>query len=267
MTSYPVHVAFPGRLIFVGFGSIGQGVLPLILRHVGLKPEQITIVTADEAGAEVAQEYGVRFVKHALTRENHKNVLDPLVGRGDFLLNLSVDVSSIALIRLCWEKGALYLDTCIEPWPGGYTDPAVAPVAAHQLCVARGSAGAARQQAPPDGRADPRRQPRPRLALRQAGAAQHRERHGRRRSTSRTRAANGRRWRTSSASRSSTSPSAIRRSLPATRRKSASSSTPGRSTASSAKAASRPSSAGVRTKRTGRATAGSTSSAAAARST
>ena len=50
-------------------------------------------------------------------------MLDPLVGRGDFVLNLSVDVSSVALIKLCHEKGALYLDTCIEPWPGGYTDP------------------------------------------------------------------------------------------------------------------------------------------------
>ena len=127
MTSYPVHVVFPGRLICVGFGSIGQGVLPLILRHVGIKADQITIVTADEAGEKVAQEYGVRFVKHALTRGNFKNVLDPIVGRGDFLLNLSVDVSSLALIKFCWEKGSLYLDTCIEPWPGGYTDPAVPP--------------------------------------------------------------------------------------------------------------------------------------------
>ncbi|HVN42338.1 MAG TPA: saccharopine dehydrogenase C-terminal domain-containing protein [Steroidobacteraceae bacterium] len=127
MTTYPMHVAFPGRLIFVGFGSIGQGVLPLILRHVGIKPEQITIVTAEDAGAAEAAEYGVRFVKHALTRGNYKNILDPLVGRGDFLLNLSVDVSSISLIKLCWEKGALYLDTCIEPWAGGYTDPTVSP--------------------------------------------------------------------------------------------------------------------------------------------
>jgi homospermidine synthase len=126
-SSYPVHVVFPGRLIFVGFGSIGQGVLPLILRHVGIQRDQITIVTADEAGEQIAQEYGVRFVRHALTRQNFRNVLDPLVGRGDFLLNLSVDVSSIALIKLCWEKGALYLDTCIEPWPGGYTDPTVPP--------------------------------------------------------------------------------------------------------------------------------------------
>ena len=54
MSSYPVHVAFPGRLVFVGFGSIGQGVLPLILRHVGIKPDQVTIVTADDAGTQEA---------------------------------------------------------------------------------------------------------------------------------------------------------------------------------------------------------------------
>ena len=40
MSQYPVHVAFPGRLVFVGFGSIGQGVLPLILRHVGIPPDR-----------------------------------------------------------------------------------------------------------------------------------------------------------------------------------------------------------------------------------
>jgi homospermidine synthase len=33
-----------------------------------------------------------------------------------------VDVSSIALVRLARERGALYLDTCIEPWAGGYFD-------------------------------------------------------------------------------------------------------------------------------------------------
>ncbi len=117
------HVAFSGRLVIVGFGSIGQGVLPLILRHVDLKPTQITIVTAEDRGREVASEYGICFVKTPLTRENYQAVLEPLVGPGDFLLNLSVDVSSVALVRLAQERGALYLDTCIEPWPGGYTDP------------------------------------------------------------------------------------------------------------------------------------------------
>jgi homospermidine synthase len=125
MSQQEVHVDFPGRIVLVGFGSIGQGVLPLILRHLGLPAERVAIVSADEVGHEEAARFGVKFVKQRLTRENFRRTLDPLVGRGDFLLNVSVDVSSIALIRYCWEKGAMYLDTCIEPWPGGYTDPTV----------------------------------------------------------------------------------------------------------------------------------------------
>jgi homospermidine synthase len=125
--THPVHVNFPGRLVFIGFGSIGQGVLPLVLRHIGITPDRITIVTADDAGRKEANEYGIKVVKQPLTRENYQQVLSPLVGRGDFLLNLSVDVSSIALIKFAHEKGALYLDTCIEPWPGGYTDPSLSP--------------------------------------------------------------------------------------------------------------------------------------------
>ncbi len=125
MSNHKVYVDFPGRVLIVGFGSIGQGVLPLLLRHIGLAPERITIVTAADAGRAEAEKYGIKFVKEALTRENHRRVLTPLLGRGDFLLNVSVEVSSIALIKLCWERGAMYLDTCIEPWPGGYTDPTV----------------------------------------------------------------------------------------------------------------------------------------------
>jgi homospermidine synthase len=123
--SHKIHVEFPGRIVFVGFGSIGQGVMPLVLRHIGIPPERISIVTAEDKGSEEAAKYGIKFVKERLTRENYRRVLNPLIGRGDFLINVSVEVSSIALIKLCWEKGAMYLDTCIEPWPGGYTDPTV----------------------------------------------------------------------------------------------------------------------------------------------
>jgi len=123
MSKHEVHVKFAGRIVMVGFGSIGQGILPLILRHIGTSSDRITIVTAEDKGNTEAQEFGVKFVKTALTPGNYRKVLEPLIGAGDFLLNLSVDVSSVALIQFAREHGALYLDTCIEPWAGGYTDP------------------------------------------------------------------------------------------------------------------------------------------------
>ncbi|MBV9345734.1 MAG: homospermidine synthase [Gammaproteobacteria bacterium] len=126
--SHKIHVEFPGRILFIGFGSIGQGVLPLVLRHIGIAAERVTIVSAEDKGREEAAKFGIKFITERLTRENFRRILNPLLGRGDFLINVSVEVSSIALVKLCWEKGAMYLDTCIEPWPGGYTDPTM-PVA------------------------------------------------------------------------------------------------------------------------------------------
>jgi len=125
MSEHEVHVTFAGKIVFVGFGSIGQGVLPLILRHIGTSADRITIVTAEAKGRAEADHFGVKFVQAALTRGNYRQILEPLLGPGDFLLNLSVDVSSVDLIRLARERGALYLDTCIEPWAGGYTDAKV----------------------------------------------------------------------------------------------------------------------------------------------
>lgn len=119
------HVKFPGRLVFVGFGSVGQGSLPLLLRHIDMPKERIVILTGDERGRAEAEHYGINFIVKPLTRDNYRALLDPLIEKGDFLLNLSVDVSSVALIEFCYEKGAMYLDTCIEPWLGGYTDPTV----------------------------------------------------------------------------------------------------------------------------------------------
>jgi homospermidine synthase len=121
------HVAFRGRLVMLGFGSIGQGVLPLILRHIDIDSADITIVTAEPRGREVATEYGIRFVEQAVTRANMRDVLVPRLRKGDFLLNLSVDVSSVELMKLCQELDVLYLDTVVEPWAGGYTDPALTP--------------------------------------------------------------------------------------------------------------------------------------------
>ncbi|MGH6980349.1 MAG: saccharopine dehydrogenase NADP-binding domain-containing protein, partial [Stellaceae bacterium] len=123
------YLKFTGRMVIVGFGSIGQGVLPLFLRHLDIAPSQITIVTAEERGHDEALSLGVKFVVSPLTRDNFRAVLAPLLGTGDVLVNVSVDVSSLALVEFCFAQGALYLDTCIEPWPGGYTDPSLSPSA------------------------------------------------------------------------------------------------------------------------------------------
>jgi homospermidine synthase len=123
------HARFEGRLVMIGFGSIGQAALPLILRHIELAPERILILAADDAGRKVADDYGVKLDVNPLKPDNYLGILEPLLGKGDLLLNLSVDVSSAALIEFCLPRGILYLDASIEPWAGGYTDSSLPPSA------------------------------------------------------------------------------------------------------------------------------------------
>ena len=59
MATNTPRTTFPGRIVILGFGSIGQGVLPLILRHIDIEPSRISIVTAEPRGRAEAEQLGM----------------------------------------------------------------------------------------------------------------------------------------------------------------------------------------------------------------
>jgi len=128
MTNWPIHARIDGPIVMIGFGSIGRGTLPLILRHFACDPAQITVIDPLDDDKKLVEDAGARFIQAAVTRENHRELLLPLlqpVGGQAFMVNLSVDVSSTAMMELCKEANALYVDTVVEPWLGYYTDPSL----------------------------------------------------------------------------------------------------------------------------------------------
>lgn len=125
MSNWTRHATWDGPIVMIGFGSIGRGVLPLILRHIGGDKSRITILDPGTDNKHIADTQGVRYVQEGITRENYKSVLTPLLTAGPgqaFIVNLSVDVDSLSIMQLAHDLNALYLDTVIEPWPGFYYD-------------------------------------------------------------------------------------------------------------------------------------------------
>jgi homospermidine synthase len=108
------------RFLLIGFGAVGQGLVPLLLQALGVQPSRITAWAADLEGAVVAQDLGITLQQQPLTQGNHAQLLATHLRPGDVLLNLAVEVSSRDLIAWCQRHDVLYLDTGIEPWPGGY---------------------------------------------------------------------------------------------------------------------------------------------------
>ena len=125
MTDWPRYGRIDGPIVLVGFGSIGRGTLPLILRHFDCDRAKITVIDPDDSHRGLVEKEGIRFLKEALTEANHKALLLPLLQAGPgqaFMVNLSVDVSSVAMMETARAANALYIDTVAEPWPGVYFD-------------------------------------------------------------------------------------------------------------------------------------------------
>jgi homospermidine synthase len=125
MTDWPVHGTITGPIVMIGFGSIGKGTLPLIERHFAFDRSRFTVIDPDDSDRGLLDERGIRFVHQAITRDNYREVLAPLLTQGEgqgFCVNLSVDTSSLDIMTLCREIGALYIDTVNEPWAGFYFD-------------------------------------------------------------------------------------------------------------------------------------------------
>ncbi len=130
MTDWPVHGRISGPIVMIGFGSIGKGALPLIERHFEFDRKRLVVIDPTDVDRELADVRGYEFIKAGVTKDNYRELLTPLLTRGGgqgFCVNLSVDTSSLAIMELCREIGALYIDTVVEPWAGFYFDKHLGP--------------------------------------------------------------------------------------------------------------------------------------------
>src|SRR6201996_1484862 len=126
MNDSAVLARFDGPIVMIGFGSIGRGTLPLIERHITFDRSKFVVIAPDDSDRNLLDERKLRFMHLAITKENYRDVLTPLLtggpGRG-MIVNLSVDTSSVELMAFAKDIDAFYIDTVVEPWPGRYTDP------------------------------------------------------------------------------------------------------------------------------------------------
>ena len=132
MPGWPTYGRIDGPIVMIGFGSIGRGTLPLLERHFTYDAARMVVIDPDGSSRKLLDERNIRFVQEELTPSNFRDVLAPLLteggGRG-FCVNLSVDTSSLDILRLCRELGVPYIDTVVEPWPGFYFDRTAGPEA------------------------------------------------------------------------------------------------------------------------------------------
>ena len=140
--TYPNHGRIDGPIVMIGFGSIGQGTLPLIERHFTYDPRNVHVIEPSDEHRTFLEQRGVHFIHDGAHPDNYRAMLRSSSRTAGASASTSRSTpSSLDIMRLCRELGVLYIDTVVEPWAGHYFDLSLRPGRSHQLRAARGGAG------------------------------------------------------------------------------------------------------------------------------
>ena len=116
---HDILAELPGRILVLGLGSVGQAIVPLILRHIKCDPSKITILELGEHQKLFEERWsstGITYVAERIVKDNLDSTLSKYLGDGDFLVNASLNIDGIAIVKWCLEHGVKYIDTSIERW-------------------------------------------------------------------------------------------------------------------------------------------------------
>ena len=112
------HTSFDGRILMLGCGSVGRCTLPLVLRHVDMAADRVTVLDFEDVRPKITDslEAGVVFKQARLTQDNYASMLGELVGPGDIIVDLSWNVETFDMLTWCGEHNVRFLNTSLEEW-------------------------------------------------------------------------------------------------------------------------------------------------------
>jgi homospermidine synthase len=111
-------VEFKNKVLIIGYGAVAKCTLPILLRHVNIPLENITIIDFKEKAQDLKAftARGLRFFKRKVTHENLDQILSDYLSAGGLLIDLAWNIDCCELVQWCHDHNVLYVNTSVEAW-------------------------------------------------------------------------------------------------------------------------------------------------------
>jgi len=129
------HANFDKKILIIGYGSVGQAILPLVLKHITNDPKKVTVIEKDNHGALFRKRNGgngVKYVKKEILRNNLDATLKQYTEEGGFIIDVSLNIAADAIIEWCLQHNVMYVNTSLERW-GDHQDEKIPNLADRTL--------------------------------------------------------------------------------------------------------------------------------------
>lgn len=109
---------FDHKIFIIGYGSVSQCTLPILLDKIDIDPKNITIMDFEDK-AEMLKPFtdkGINYVRSRITPENLDSELSKYVDKGGLLIDLAWNIGANDIIGWCHDHEVLYVNTSVEVW-------------------------------------------------------------------------------------------------------------------------------------------------------
>jgi len=104
--------------LIIGYGSVSKCTLPILLKHVKIPYENITIIDFEDKSKELKPytDRGIKFFRRRITPEELDHILSEYVSPGGLIIDLAWNIDCCEIVSWCHKHNVLYMNTSVEVW-------------------------------------------------------------------------------------------------------------------------------------------------------
>jgi len=109
---------FRNKVLIFGYGAVSKCTLPILLRHVMIPLENITIIDFKNKSQDLKAwtPRGLQFFKRRVTHENLTQILEEYLPEGGLLIDLAWNIDCCEIVQWCHDHNVMYVNTSVEAW-------------------------------------------------------------------------------------------------------------------------------------------------------
>jgi homospermidine synthase len=105
------------KVLMIGCGGLGKALLELmVLKKINHEFEYIDLIDPKEIKYPIFKYFRVRHHRRRITKDNVDDVFTPLLADKDIVVDVSVNVDCMTLMKRCRQQNILYINTSLENW-------------------------------------------------------------------------------------------------------------------------------------------------------